>query len=295
MKRTLLIPTNFDEYAPQLMEFCAGTHERGIVKCILLHVFDTSGMESPVIAATIDEGYELLDELAAPLRAEGIEVNTRIETGARAHEIMRVAAQDAVDVIVMGTTRKGIMQRIFEGSVSAQVAYGQKAPTLLLRDDLLKRYQESRAAGGGELSGGLKELSRSWSRQLLVPVDFSASSARAVLQCTRFEQESVGSVRLLHVLNPKKLSGQAEIDQAIAENTFRLSAFASMIAEAGMTCETVVRIGDPCEEILAERADCDGSGIVIGGGGKSGLSAFVLGSTSRAVLLAAPVPVMVVS
>jgi len=283
MKRTLLIPIDFDEYSPLIMNFCAGTRKRGIVKCVLMHVLDTSGLESPVISQTIDANYERLDELATPLRAEGIEVVTRVETGNRVHEIMRVAQREHADVIVMGTTKKSNLQRLFEGSVSAAVTWGQKAPTLLLRDDILANSENA------------KKLSLEWSKKLIVPVDFSESSARAVLQCTQFDKNAIGTVRLVHILTPGRLHSQEEINLSISEYMFRLSAFASMLKDSGIETETEVRIGEKrSDAILAEAEECGASGIVIGGGGRSSFTTFVMGSTSRAVLLGAPVPVMVV-
>ncbi|MDR1775596.1 MAG: universal stress protein [Actinomycetes bacterium] len=281
MKRTLLIPTGFDEYAPRLMEFCAGTHRRGIIKCILLHVIDTSGMEYPVIADAVREADELLNELATPMRAEHIEVITRVETGNLTHQILRAAEQDDVDVLVMGTTRKTPMQRFFGGSVSAAITWGQSTPNLLVRDDILMGHSD------------VKQLSLDWSKTLVVPVDYSASSARAVLQCTKFESNAVGQVRLLHVIDPKH-GNEGQLEAARTENTFRLSAFAAMLEQSGLNAVPVVRVGKPVEEILAEIDEAPGTGVVIGGGSKTSLSSWMLGSTARETILQAPVPVMVV-
>ena len=283
MKRTLLLATDFDDYAPQLIEFVEGTKARGIVKCVLLHVLDTSGLEMSVISKSIDSTYRRLDEMGEPLRAAGIETVSRVETGNRSHDIVRVAEQEKVDVIVMGTTLKSNMQRLFEGSVSAAVTWGQKTPTLLLRDDILGTAENA------------KQLSVDWAKKLVVPVDFSSSSARAVLQCTHFEADAVGMVRLLHVIQSKKGETAADYAEQIKEFEFRLSAFAGMLAEHGVETETVVRVGeDKHEEIVAEVRQSNATGLVIGGGGRSSFRTFILGSTSRAVIVDSPVPVMVV-
>ena len=283
MERTLLLATDFDSYAPKLIEIVAGAHARGIVKCVLLHVLDTSGLEMPVISKSIDQTYRRLDDMGELLRAEGIETVSRVETGNRSHDIMRVAEQEKVDVIVMGTTAKSNMQRLFEGSVSAAVTWGQKAPTLLLRDDILNAIDDPKA------------FSMNWSQKLIVPVDFSASSARAVLQCTQFFPDAVGTVRLLHVISSKRGEVSEDYSEQIKEFEFRLSAFAGMLAEHGLETEIVVRVGeDKKDEIVAEIKQSQATGMVVGGGGRSSFRTFILGSTSRAVLLDSPVPVMVV-
>ena len=283
MKRTLLLATDFDAYAPQLIEFVAGAKKRGIVKCVLLHVLDTSGLEMPVISKSIDSTYRRLDDMGAPLREIGMETVSRVETGNRSHDIMRVAEQEKADVIVMGTTAKSNMQRLFEGSVSAAVTWGQKSPTLLLRDDILNSVASA------------KQLSADWSKKLVVPVDFSSSSARAVLQCTHFEPEAVGVVRLLYIINAKRGEVAADYSDDIKEYEFRLSAFAAMLADHGVKTEIVVRVGEnKHEEIIAEVRHSNATGLVIGSGGRSSFRTFIIGSTSRAVLLESPVPVMVV-
>ncbi|MCL2379774.1 MAG: universal stress protein [Coriobacteriia bacterium] len=283
MERTLLLATDFDSYAPKLIEIVAGARARGIVKCVLLHVLDTSALEMPVISKSIDQTYRKLDDMGAPLRAEGIETITRVETGNRSHDIRRVAEQEKVDVIVMGTTAKSNMQRLLEGSVSAAVTWGQKAPTLLLRDDILNQIDDP------------KSFSANWSMNLVVPVDFSSSSARAVLQCTHFEPTAVGTVRLLHVIQSKRGESPDDYIDQIKEYEFRLSAFASMLADHDIQAEIVVRVGeDKKDEIVAEIKQAQATGMVIGGGGRSSFRTFILGSTSRSVLLESPVPVMVV-
>ena len=283
MKRTLLLATDFDSYAPQLIDFVKGAQTRGIVKCVLLHVLDTSGLEMPVISKSIDSTYRRLDDMGAPLREIGMETVSRVETGNRSHDIVRVAEQEKVDVIVMGTTAKSNMQRLFEGSVSAAVTWGQKTPTLLLRDDILNSTEST------------EKLSHEWAKKLVVPVDFSSSSARAVLQCTHFDAGAVGTVRLLHVIHSKKGETSSDYTDQIKEFEFRLSAFAGMLADHGVETEIVVRVGDSKhEEIIAELKQSEATGLIIGGGGRSSFRTFILGSTSRAVLLDAPVPVMVV-
>lgn len=280
MKRTMLIAVSLDNLSTKAMDFCAGTRGRGIVRAILLHVLDTSGMEGPVINKAIEDAHQRLNIMAEPMRLAGIEVQIRVVTGSPTHEIMSVAQSEKVDVIVMGTSAKNIIQRIFTGSISEDIAYGQKAPTLLIRDDIINASPDAEA------------LARDWSRKMVVPIDYSAASARAVLQCTRFEPEAVGEVRLLHVI--RKVSKGDCLEDLIAEDEFRLSAFCTMLENAGLNATPVVRCGDVVEEILAEVAESGASGIVIGNNAKSALTEVLMGSTTQAILAQAPVLVMVV-
>lgn len=280
MKRTMLIPTDFDDYTPRLMEFCAGTAGRGIVRCILVHVVDTSGLEGPVISKTLDEAKHKLDRLAEPIRQAGIETSLRIVTGNPAYEILELVRKEAVDVIVVGTTAKSKFARLFTGSLSEDIAFGQKAPTLMVRDDLILDKED------------VKESSANWSKKLVVPVDYSASSARAVLQCTRFDSESVGEARLLNVI--ESLPKGQDLETAIHEQEFRLSAFCRMLEDVGIKATPVVRKGKVIDEILAEVKESEATGIVIGVNSKTFLEELIVGSTTQAIVKIAPVYVMVV-
>ena len=68
-----------------------------------------------------------------------------------------------------------------------------------------------------------------------------------------------------------------------------------MLQDHGVDTEIVVRVGeDKAEEVVAETRQSKATGLVIGSGGRSSFRTFIIGSTSRAVLLDSPVPVMVV-
>lgn len=278
----MLIPTDFDTYAPRLMDFAAGTRERGIVRCIIAHVMNTQGMEAPVSEAATAEAVARLRVLARPIEQAGIEVETHILTGAAAPgpQVRELAMRENVDVIVIGTTAKSRLTRFFTGSMSEDVALGQSAPTLMLRDDIIASASDA------------EQLSLNWSKKLVVPIDFSPSSARAVLQCTRFEPESVGEVRLVHVLTtcPR---GQT-MEEYIRENEFRLSAFALMLEDAGYRTTIVVRQGSVVETIVSEVFQSGATGIVSGTNSRGVIPELFIGSNSLDLVATSPVPVMVV-
>lgn len=282
MKRTLLIPTDFDVYAPRLMDFAAGTRDRGIVRCILVHVLSTQGVEAPVMEAAVEEATHKLGILAKPIEQAGISVEIRILTGAGAPgpQVRELAVAEKVDVIVIGSTAKSRLSRFFTGSMSEDVAYGQTAPTLMLRDDIIASAADAEA------------LSLDWSRKLVVPVDYSASSARAVLQCTRFEPDAVGEVRLVHVLT--SCPRGRTMDECVIENEFRLSAFGKMLEDVGLTVSVAVLQGPIVETILKEVVHCGATGIVSGTRDRGKLTELVIGSNSLDMVRDATVPVMVV-
>lgn len=280
MKRTVLIPTGFDEYSQKVMDFCAGAGGRGIVKCILVHVLDPTGVEETYLSSAVEDARKKLEVLAKPIIEAGMEADIRIPVGTAKNEVVRIMQEESINVMVIGTTAKSSLSRLFVGSLSEDLAYSQNVPTLMLRNDILFSHDD------------LASQSLEWSRKIVVPVDYSATSARAVLQCTRFEPEAVGEVRLLHMITtpPKNQT----LHMHIAEQEFRLSAFSRMLEDVGIKATPVVREGDVKDGILAEVKESGATGIVIGASSKSRFGEFLLGSTAREIVATAPVFTMVV-
>lgn len=280
MRRTVLVPTDFDDYAERLVEFCAGTKGRGIDTCVLTHIVDAKGVEEKFLLLDIEEKTAQLKELAKPIEEAGIKLVIRVEEGDPVKEVRRIIVEEKVDVIMVGTTAKSSLRRFFTGSISEDLAYTENIPTLLLRDDLLKAEDD------------LEEASKNWSQKLVVPIDYSAASARAVLQCTRFLPDSVGEVRLLHVLT--SCPRNQTMDSCKEEQLFRLSAFSKMLEDVGIKAVPVVREGAPLDGILDEIYESGASGVVIGSNSQSRINELLLGSTAREVVATVPVYTMVV-
>ena len=77
---------------------------------------------------------QLLDEAQAHARACGLQqVNTLSAMGVTASEIARVAEEQGVDQIVMGTHGKGALGSLFLGSTAQRVVHLSKVPVLLVK------------------------------------------------------------------------------------------------------------------------------------------------------------------
>jgi nucleotide-binding universal stress UspA family protein len=85
------------------------------------------------------EAWErLLDEARSYLAARGIRSEVASPVGRPGDQIVEVAAEHEADLIVVGTHKPGLLERLFEGSVSRDVA--RKA-----RCDVLIVYPERRS------------------------------------------------------------------------------------------------------------------------------------------------------
>lgn len=77
---------------------------------------------------------ELLETTQAAARRSGLElVSTQSEAGEPATEITRVAEENGVDQIVMGTRGHGAVGSLLIGSVAQRVVHLAKVPVLLVK------------------------------------------------------------------------------------------------------------------------------------------------------------------
>ena len=79
------------------------------------------------------DAQKTLDEAAAPLRANGLEVETVMLQGTPAEAILVYATDNKVDLIVMSTHGRTGLTRIVFGSVAENVLRRSPCPVLLVR------------------------------------------------------------------------------------------------------------------------------------------------------------------
>jgi len=142
-------------------------------------------------------------------------------------------------------------------------------------------------------------------QRILVPVDGSATSGRALQEAIRLSGGQA-RLRLAYVLEEilaLDTEGYAFINYATLQEAVRLTgeralARAAEIAkQSGTTAETVLLAanGQRISSVIVDEArKWQADLIVIGTHGRSGLSRLLLGSVAEGVVRAAPVPVLLV-
>ncbi len=75
----------------------------------------------------------MLNDIATRLREMGVNVKTRIEFGDPAEQILKIADEENVDMIVVGVRGISRWKKILMGSVSEKVANEAKVPVMIVR------------------------------------------------------------------------------------------------------------------------------------------------------------------
>ena len=220
---------------------------------------------------------------ATILRPRWSEIEVVVVLGDPTVEIVHIAEQTPVDMIVLGArglTRR--RERWFVGSTSLTVARYAPCPVMVVR-------------------GRTGRV-----RRVLVAVDGS-EAARAALRFVRtVHRPDDVHVGLLHVLPAPMASGGRRRRQSAAANREPgqdprpadadavLEDAAAVLGETGRPVERLVSEGDPAREIvrIAEARDVDL--VVLGARGLGTLERLLLGSVSETVLHQAARPVLIV-
>lgn len=280
MLRSVLVPADLSTNTALLMQFAAGLPALGVRRVVLGHSVEASGMEGPVIVASVDRARERLRESAAVFNAKGLDAEVRVVTGTASSALLALASDVHVDAIVAGSSGKTVIDRIVSGSVSEDMLVAAERPILFVRFELLRNSADPAALLGA------------FGRTLLLPTDFSSSSMRALTKTLELPKGCIGTLFLLHVVDPTLTGEAARKAEEGAE--FQLRNMAAMAAEHGITAKGVIRHGDPRREILRELDERRATGVVTGTRGRSALTEAVMGSVSLTLLRQASCPVLVV-
>jgi nucleotide-binding universal stress UspA family protein len=139
----ILAPTDFSESARHALTYALSFAREYEAELLLLHVVEAVpvGYASdlfPVPMARVFEelaGYARneLDKLAGEARERGVKARELVVQGKPATEIARVAREETVDLIVLGTHGKGVLDKALFGSTTERVVRNAPCPVLTCR------------------------------------------------------------------------------------------------------------------------------------------------------------------
>ena len=143
--RTILLPTDFSECGNYALSYAASLARTFGASIICVNVIEPivptvgySGMTEPLPIADITEQLEDSAERELPKLAEceecaGLEVEEMLVHGEAASEIVRVAKERAVDLIVISSHGRTGLGRILFGSTAEAVVRHASCPVLVVK------------------------------------------------------------------------------------------------------------------------------------------------------------------
>jgi nucleotide-binding universal stress UspA family protein len=282
----VLFPTDFSPHAERLGKCLPELKHLGASEIVVLNVievghpigFDSDQLER--IIAWKKDAETRLQALRTATEQSGLRVHVRLELGIPHFDILRVADEENVDLIVMGTHGHGFVRGVTLGSVTHKVVQHARVPTLVLKQKLIDQL------GTTECTFLCKHLLR----RILLPTDFSATAGEALRIVKGLRTCGAESVVLLHVLDEDRESSP----ENLADVSDRLERMRAQLEFFGYPVTIVLGKGDSFKEIDRVTEEHDVSLIVIGSTGRSAIADALLGSVSDAVVCRHTRPVLVI-
>jgi nucleotide-binding universal stress UspA family protein len=220
-----------------------------------------------------EAGHEVARR-AADLGAEALleagiaTVETRVEDGDEASEIVHAAEHDGFELVVVGTGKERWLDTVVLGSVSSSVVHASPCPVLVVH----RAPEPDRAI------------------RVLVGADGSEGSSHAVAAFAELADPERCAVTVITVAAPPAeprggAPAETDVDAEVADDARRsVDAAATVLTDAGFRVETEVVSGNSGTVLLerAERLHADL--VVVGARGLGHFRAKVLGSVSERVL-----------
>lgn len=223
-----------------------------------------------------EEGERILNRVPTMLPKDAGKVTTRMECGSPAELIVTIAGEERIDLIVLGARGVGPVHELVLGSVSHRVLTHAPCPTLIAK-------------------GPLRSL-----RRVLLPVQGEDDAEAAVTFLARKPFRDAVEVTVLTVLPLAQQiwpEGAGNIDAfrevALASARSFVEEVASRLSAMQYSAKGTVRIGFPSFEIIHESMAANADLILMGSRGRRGLTRFLLGSVSHAVVHRTTRPVLI--
>jgi len=147
--KTILVPTDFSRNADTAFKYAIEIAKGTKAKIILMHTFETPVLYTNVPMVTMQLDYSLLYNSAlAELKkyhnkiskaARGINIELIVQQGLASARIVETALEKKADLVVMGTTGKGAMERMMMGSNASRVI--REAPCMVMAIPPKAKYE----------------------------------------------------------------------------------------------------------------------------------------------------------
>jgi nucleotide-binding universal stress UspA family protein len=305
--RHIVVPMDFSGYARQALTCAVPLAHKCRAKISLVHV-----VQPPTVSAwrgipggghylnmqahnLVAVAETQLDDLATQLLPNDVRGRTIVREGNAGAEVVAVAKHLKANLIVLSNTGRSGLRRILLGSTAERIVRHAHCPVLTVR-----RKQSGPAMRLLSLEKPLYTDDLPWKR-LLVPLDFSPTSLRALKIAVPLAKASAASLILLNVVEPNPyptgtesallVAPDSEVMQAaekglpqIARRFIPKSVRANMLVQRGRAADVIVETAEKNKVDL----------IVLSTHGHTGLERLLMGSVAEQVVRHAKCPVFVV-
>jgi nucleotide-binding universal stress UspA family protein len=280
--KNILFATDFETSATRALPFAVALAKRYGAKLYAVHVIppEAFAIASPqsvdqVLAEAGDFAGYSLNQLLSPLRGHGLSCDALLGEGNVAEVIEEFVKQRAADLLVVGTSSREGLGKMFLGSVAEELIRDSPCPVLTVGPHVTT-------------------LASSGVQSILCATDLSPLSARALEFAVSLAEEYQAHLTMLHVLEGRL---PTPLESAVDSAERRMRQALPVEIELPYKPELVVETDTVPDRIVNLAADLSSDLIVMGakGGGAFAETTSRLGSVVHRVVAFASCPVLTVS
>lgn len=305
--RRILVPLDFSGLSRQALNVAVPLARKYRAKITLVHVVppampivtfpgDGSSFPFPGDNKNLLRSTRLqLGKLAERLLPKELRGRNIVREGNAAYEVVTVAETVRADLIVLSTNSRSDFQRVVFGSTAERIVRHAHCPVLTVRRQTGGSSKQMLLSRKPTYSQGLP-----WKR-MLVPLDFSLTSLRALEAAVPLAKESGAEMYLLNVVEPNPYSSGMEgsmlvmPDASLARDAKKqLPRIVEHFVPKSLKSTSLVLRGRPASVIVETAVQNGVDLIVLSTHGHTGFDRLLMGSTAEHVVRHAECPVLVV-
>lgn len=298
--RSILVPIDFSPPSAQALKYAAALATQFGAKITLLNVVQPVATPDfayyPLMMENDKVNAQAKRELEGVPVSQGVDSNLIekfvVRNGVPFHEITGAADSLKADLIVISTHGYTGLKHVLLGSTAERVVRHAPCPVLVV----------ARPAKALAVAGKARPAPALHLGKILVPVDFSDCSGKALEYALPFAGKFRAAITLLHVVHVNYYATNSEyttfdypelIDEMRRSGEKELGQLADSVRKA-CPVKTMIETGHPGDVIVTAARKLRTGLIIISTHGRTGLKHAFLGSTAEYVVSHAPCPVLVV-
>ena len=257
MFQSCLICTDFTDGLHRFIDCVPNLASSGLKKIVFFHSVPLweEGEVPRVDEEKIQQAKQRLEK-ALDNAPDNVEVMVEVLSGKPLDTIPRVLKKHPVDVIMTGTPIRSLLEEKFFGSTSTGLAKLTPQPLNIIRPELITTYTLE------ELDLRCRHL---W-RYLLIPYNGSKTARYLIDEIKKYAQDrpenSLKQCMLMSVVDD---CGRKSLvaEQRVEESETQLASVKEELEALDIEVNTLVKVGDPLQEITTAALDYDISAIAI--------------------------------
>lgn len=289
MFQSCLICTDFTDGLYRFIDCVPNLAECGLKKIVFFHSVPLweEGEVPRIDEEKVEKAEKRLQKALANAPSE-VDVQIEVLSGKPLDTIPRVLKKHPVDVIMTGTPIRSLLQEKFFGSTSAGLAKITSQPLNIIRPELITTYTRE------ELSLRCQHL---W-RYLLIPYNDSKTARYLIEEIKKYAQDrpenSLRQCMLMSVIDDGGRKSML-VEQRIKDAQSKLESAKAELEAFDIEVNTLVKTGNPLQEITTAALDFDISAIAIATDYRNSLLQWTVRSFANDLMRSSWFPVLLFS